>query len=189
MERQNSDCMNGNLSPKQIKLYNLLRQLWVEHVMWTRFFLISTAGNLGDLDLVTKRLLRNPTDFAYALSLFYNNQSAMEFENLFTEHLAIASQLVNAAKAGDAKTADEQRKKWYENANNIAKFLGDINPNWNQNTWQSMLYDHLKMTEDEAVQILNGQYSESIDQFQSIQEEALKMADVMACGIIKQFNV
>lgn len=189
MEEQNSDCMNGNLSPKQIKLYNLLRRLWFEHVMWTRFFLISTAANHGDLDFVTKRLLQNPTDFAYALSLFYSNQQAMQFEILFTEHLAIAAQLVNAAKAGDAKTVDEQRQKWYENADEIANFLGEINPNWNREAWQSMLYDHLKMTEGEAVQILTGQYAESIEEFDAIQEEALKMADEMACGMIKQFNV
>ncbi len=189
MEEQNSDCMNGNLSPKQIKLYNLLRRLWVEHVMWTRFFLISTAANLADLDFVTKRLLENPTDFAYALSLFYSNQQAMEFEKLFTEHLAIAAQLVNAAKAGDTKTVDEQRQKWYENADEIANFLGEINPNWNREAWRSMLYDHLKMTEAEAVQILTGQYAESIEEFDAIQEEALKMADMMACGMIKQFDI
>lgn len=189
MDQQNSDCMNGNLTPKQIKIYNLLRLLWIEHVMWTRFFLISTAANLGDLDLVTKRLLRNPTDFAYALSLFYNNQQATEFEELLTEHLVIASQMVNAAKSGDTKTVDEQRKKWYQNADEIASFLGEINPYWDQNEWQSMFYEHLQMTENEAIQILNKQYSESIEQFEAIQEEALKMADVMACGIIKQFNI
>lgn len=189
MDQQNSDCMNGNLTPKEVKLYNLLRRLWIEHVMWTRFFLISTAANLGDLDYVTNRLLENPKDFAYLLSMFYSNQKASDFEKLFTEHLMIASQLVNAVKAGDTKTADEQRKLWYENADQIANFLGNINPNWDSKVWQSMLYNHLEMTENEAAQILTGQYEDSIMQYDLIQEEALLMADEMACGLIKQFNI
>lgn len=189
MEQQNGNCMQGNLTPTQVQIFNLLRTLWIEHVMWTRSFIISTAAGLGDLDAVTKRLLQNPTDFAYVLSLLYGNQKAAQFENLFTEHLLIASQMVNAAKAGDTKIVDDQRQKWYKNADDIASFLANNNPHWSQETWKSMLADHLKMTENEAVQILTGQYAASIEQYDAMQEQALKMADEMACGIIKQFEI
>lgn len=91
---------NGNVFLRQ-QLLNTLHRLWFEHVMWTRFFLISTAFDLPDLDLVTKRLLRNPTDFAAVLKTFYPGTKVDQFEQLFTEHLLIAAQLVNAAKRGD----------------------------------------------------------------------------------------
>lgn len=51
------------------------------------------------------------------------------------------------------------------------------------------MFDHLRMTEDEAVQILTGQYEQSIKEFDDIQAEALKMADVMTRGIIRQFCI
>ncbi|MEM1483806.1 acetylglutamate kinase [Oscillospiraceae bacterium PP1C4] len=174
---------------KQIQLMNTFRKLWEQHVMWTRSFIISTAADLGDLALVTERLLRNPIDFANELKPFYGAQKAAKFEELLKEHFLIAAQLVTAAKAGDSKAVNEQRVKWYANADQIAAFLAEINPYWNQKMWQAMLYDHLKMTENEAVSRLTGQYAADIAQYDSIENQALKMADNMSYGIIKQFNM
>ncbi len=185
----NNRFIDTCLTPEQLQVSNTMRRLWVEHVMWTRSFIISAAMNLKDLDFVTKRLLRNPVDFANQLRPLYGNQAAMRFEQLFTDHLLIAAQLVNAAKAGNTRAVMEQRNKWYANADDIAAFLGNINPFWSQADWQSMLYDHLKMTEDEAVQVLNQQYESSISQYDAIQDQALRMADVMTYGIINQFQI
>ena len=43
-----------------LEITNTLRKLWEQHIMWTRSFIISTAENLGDVELVTERLLGNP---------------------------------------------------------------------------------------------------------------------------------
>jgi hypothetical protein len=52
-----------------------------------------------------------------------------------------------------------------------------------------MLYNHLKLTEDEAIQRLNKQYSSDIKTFDEIESQALSMADVMFYGIIKAFKI
>jgi hypothetical protein len=161
----------------------------MEHVLWTRFFIVSTVFSLPDLTNVTQRLLRNPVDFANEMQPFYGKQTAMQFESLFTEHLLIAAQLVNAAKAGNTAEVNIQRKKWYANADEIARFLGEINPFWNVCVWRDLLFDHLQMTENEAVFMLNGQYERSIEVYDSIQAEALQMADVMTRGVIQQFCI
>lgn len=179
---------NGNAHVRQ-QLLNTLRRLWFEHVMWTRAFITSTAFNSPDLDPVTKRLLRNPTDFATVLKDLYGSAKASQFEKLFTDHLLIASDLVNAAKSGDTNAVDAARKRWYANASDIASFMNEINPYWSKDKWQAMLGDHLKMTENEAVQMLSGKFAESISQYDAIQAEALKMADEMAIGILKQFRM
>jgi len=140
----------NNLSTK-INLINLFRELWVEHVMWTRSFIISTVSELDDIDYVTHRLLRNPTDFANVFRLYYGDEIAKEFERLFTEHLTIAASLVTHAKAGDTEAANKDRVEWYRNADEISSFLARINPYWNTEEFQSLFYSHLKMTEDEEV--------------------------------------
>lgn len=84
---------------RQVCLMNQMRKLWEQHVYWTRFFIISTAADLGDLEPVTKRLLENPGDFAQALTPFYGEEVSDCFKNLFTQHLLIAADLVNAAKS------------------------------------------------------------------------------------------
>ena len=166
-----------------------MQRLWIEHVLWTRFFIVSTAFDLPDLKFVTNRLLRNPDDFAKELRRFYGKQTAMQFKRLLTEHLTIAAQLVNAAKAGNTQEADKQRKLWYANAEGIARFLASINPFWSEIEWRDLLFDHLKMTEDEAGFILTGQYENGINEYDAIQAEALTMADVMTRGIIRQFRI
>ncbi|MPM89568.1 hypothetical protein SDC9_136678 [bioreactor metagenome] len=50
-----------------------------------------------------------------------------------------------------------------------------------------MLYDHLAMTKNEAVDILTQKYENSINTFDYIEQQALIMADLMTQGLIKQF--
>ena len=187
---QNGPARPANcVTLRQLQVMNTLRRLWTDHVLWTRSFIVSTAFSNADINEVTRRLLRNPADFAAVLTPFYGAQAAQAFENLLTAHLQIAAQLVNAAKAGDAAAAGQARRQWYANAANIAAFLARANPYWNQAEWQAMLFEHLRMTENEAVQQLNGRYADSIAQYDAIQNQALEMADVMAQGIIQQFRL
>jgi len=164
-------------------------RLWIEHVMWTRAFLVSTISNLDDSNAVTKRLLQNPVDFANVLRPYYGDAIAASFQTLFTEHLLIAAALVKAAIAGDTKEAEEQRKKWYANADEISYFLQTINPYWHAEQWRKLFYHHLSMTEKEATLYMTKQYEESIAEYDNIQQEALIMADYMTYGIRHQFYV
>jgi len=175
------------INKAEVDLRNAMRVLWEQHIVWTRMTIISIIKDLPDVDFVTKRLLRNPIDFKNLLRYFYGDEIASQFSDLFTSHLVIAAQLVKAAKAGDNKEATDAEKKWYANADEIAAFLGRINPYWSQENWRSMLYEHLRMTKAEAVNILTNKYEESITDYDEIEKQALKMADVMAEGIVKQF--
>ncbi len=177
------------MTSRQLQLSNTFRRLWSEHVLWTRLFILSTAFSLPDLQFVTDRLLENPDDFAKVLKPYYGDHTAMQFKELLTDHLTIAAQLLNAAKAGDTVEADKQRRIWYENAEDISRFLASINPFWSEREWEDLFFEHLRMTENEAGFILNGQYSNGIKKYDDIQEEALRMADIMTCGIIRQFRV
>ncbi len=181
--------IENGFSRAQLELSNTIIRLWIEHVLWTRMFLISTTFNLPDLTFVTQRLLQNPIDFARVLQPLYGKQTAMQFKQLLTDHLLIASRLVNAAKANDTPEADKQRKLWYKNAEEIAQFLASINPFWKEFIWRELLFDHLRMTEDEAVFLLTGKYENSIKVYDAIQAEAIEMANVMTNGIIRQFNI
>lgn len=182
----NSRCRSKG---RQIETMNQLRKLWDQHVFWTRSFIISVAEDLDDLDMVTRRLLRNPDDFADLLRPLYGRQTADTFGNLLTQHLKIGADLVKAAKHNDSEAADEARAKWYSNADSIARFLAMINPYWNEEKWRRMLYSHLQMTEKMAVLRLSKKYEDDIRMFDEIQDQALSMADYMYYGILRQFGL
>lgn len=177
-----------NICKSIIMLNNIFRQLWEQHIMWTRSFIISTVDDLKDLEYVTKRLLKNPNDFADLFNIFYGSEKSNKFQKLFEEHLLIAADLVNQAKNNNTEKINETREKWYKNADEISEFLSSINVFWEKEQWQKMLYEHLKMTENEAVTRIEKQFQENIDIYDEIENQALKMADYMSQGIWKQFR-
>lgn len=170
-----------------VELDQKIRTLWEQHVFWTRLTINSIAGRLPDEKLTTERLLRNPKDFAVLLEPLYGAAAAARFSQLFTDHLVIAAQLVNALQAGNSAEADQLNKRWHENADELSLFLSQINPYWSEEEWKKMLYEHLKLTAEEAATRLAGNYEQNIALSDQIESQALVMADMMTHGIIRQF--
>lgn len=175
----------GCISERQLALNNQMRLLWEQHVYWTRLVISGIVFQSPDLQSSDARLMKNPGDFAAALQPFYGRAAAARFAALFAEHLTIAGELVKAAAAGQP-TADAEGR-WYANADQIAAFLASLNPYWSEQEWREMMYRHLTMTKQEAVDFINGNYAASVTVFDEIEREALMMADTMTAGIVRQF--
>lgn len=176
-------CINRS----KLNLMNNIRMLWEQHAAWTRMAISSIVFGTPDESFVVNRLLRNPIDFEIILGPFYGDVIAAEFKNLLTDHLTIAAELVKAAKAGDKLKADNAEKRWYANADEIATLLGNINPYWSKKDWQKMLYQHLGFVKTEATDLLAKDYPASIQTYDKLETQILKMADIMSEGIIRQF--
>jgi len=168
-------------------LMDYFHMLWGQHVMWTRMVMLGIIFDLPDLQFTTERLLRNAQDFAEGLRIYYGNDAAQAFENLFRNHITLAADFVTAAKANDENRMDETWQRWTDNANQIAEFLGSINPNWSVDDWNAMLMEHLQLLADNAMLMLEQNYQASIEGFDDIYNQAMEMADMMAEGIANQF--
>lgn len=175
------------ISQEEVALRNEMRTLWEQHVAWTRMLIISIAHSLPDEELVTKRLLRNPTDMARVIAHYYGEENAAMFNKLFTNHLVLAAQLVKAAKAGNQQDAARYEKQWYQNADQIASFLHKLNPYWSEQEMRSLLYEHLALTKAQAVARLSNDFATDIATFDKIERQALEMADAFTDGIVQQF--
>lgn len=173
------------LSP--LWLSNHLRLLWEQHVYWTRLFIVSTVFNLPDATAVTNRLLQNPKDFEAVFRPIYGEAQAAKFEKLLTAHLMLGGQFVKASALGNSLAAAQYEKQWYENADDIASFLSQLNPFWPEQEWRRMLQAHLAMTTQQAAEYIKGDYKGSVPTFDRIEKEALEMADRMTMGIKQQF--
>lgn len=180
------ECQNREVRQKERQISDRMRMLWEQHVFWTRLVILGIVFDTPDLEASQARLLRNPKDFAEILRMFYGSPAAEEFERLFTEHLTIAAELVKDAREGNSMAATDAEKRWYENADQISVFLAELNPYWSRREWQEMLYSHLSMTKQEAVDFLSRDFAASVEVFDKIEEEALAMADMMTRGIVMQ---
>ncbi|WP_082692773.1 acetylglutamate kinase [Bacillus sp. FJAT-29814] len=178
---------NSFISEQEFRLSNSMRLVWEQHVYWTRLTINSIAFSLPDLDANTARLLRNATDMGNLLKPYYGNNVASKFSSLIREHLVIAAELVTAAKAGNQRAVADAERRWYANGEEIAEFLSTINPFISRREFQEMFFEHLALTEKEAVLILQRDFTRSIAVFDKIEEEALQMADTITAAIVRQF--
>lgn len=172
-----------------IALSNAMRRLWQEHIMWSRAFIVSAVDGSKDLDEVVKRLLRNPGDFAKVLEKYYGRRTADEFQALLEEHLLTAGDFFNAVLENDTKKAEEKRKEWYRNADDIAAFFAHINPYWDEEKWKGLMHEHLHMLEELFNARVNHNYAADIAIYDKMEDEALQMADYMTMGIQRQFRL
>jgi len=176
------------LSAKSVALHADMRKLWEDHVTWTRLAIISLESGTPDTDATVARLLRNQTDIGNAVKPFYGAAAGNELTRQLRAHIMIAADLVLAAKAGDeAKLADAQAR-WNENADQIATVLNSVNPRyWPLATMKAEMHMHLKLTTDEAVERLKGNWTADVAAYDKVHRHILHMSDMLSDGIVKQF--
>ena len=164
-----------------------MRQAWEQHVYWMRMLLISIAERLKDLEEVSARLLRNPTDIANIFGIFYTEEQAGIIEDLLSEHLQIGAALITALRDENTAEAENLKTQWYLNADQMADMFSSINPFFDLEEVRRMLYNHLDLTTEEVMMRLAGNYAADIDAFDRVEQEAIMMADYFSTGIIQQF--
>lgn len=177
------------ISQTMLDVINTYRLLWEQHGAWTRMAISSLVFDTPDKEFTIKRLLRNPKDFSVIFKYFYGDMIGNQFDELLTEHLVVAADLVNAAKTGDTELVGDIEKRWYQNGMDIARFLNQINPYYLFEDWKKMMFDHLELVKMEAVELINKDFQKSVETYDTMESQILKMADMMSHGLIKQFNI
>jgi len=164
-----------------------MRKLWEDHVTWTRLFLVSAIANLPDLQPTAARLLQNQADIGAAVAPFYGNAAGAALTDLLRQHILLAADLVNAAKAGDAGAVATAKQRWYANGRDIADFLAGANPFWSKKELRDMMREQLDQTLAEATARLQGDWEADMADYEAVHLHILHMSDVLAAGIIEQF--
>lgn len=164
-----------------------MRKLWEDHVMWTRNVIFCLVDRLPGKDQAVNRLLKNQVDLGNAIKPYYGEEAGKKLTDLLYPHITIAAEVVNAAKAGNTKALDEANKRWYANADEISEFLSTANPNWEFEKMKMMMDEHLKLTTDEAVHRIKKNYDADVITYDKVHNAILKMSDMLADGIVKQF--
>jgi len=176
------------ISRTELVLRRDMRQLWEDHIVWTRLAIISLINDAPDTEATVGRLLSNQSDLGNAVKPFYGRAAGDKLTAELRQHILIAADLVAAAKAGDqAKLADAQAR-WQRNADVIASVLNSVNPRfWKLATMKAEMHTHLVLTTDEAVARLNGDWKADVAAYDRIHRHILHMSDLLSAGIVKQF--
>jgi hypothetical protein len=167
---------------------NQMRELWEDHIVWTRMYIVSAVEDLPDQEFVAQRLLKNQDDIADAIEPFYGEEAADQLSVLLKDHILRAADLLVAAKGSDSAAFETANKAWYDNADDIAVFLNGANgDHWLLDELTHEMHMHLDLTLQEAVARLEGDYTADIAAYDEIHHHILRMADLLSQGIIDQF--
>src|SRR5262245_20321005 len=164
-----------------------LRKLWSDHVIWTRQYIVAAVAGTPDADAAAGRLLRNQEDIGASIVGFYGQDAGDALTGLLKQHILIAVDLVAAAKSGDQAAFATHDARWTANIREIARFLSGANPNWPEEGVFDLLALHLKLTKDETVARLTGDWAADVQAFDDIFNEILVVADTLHDGLVAQF--
>jgi hypothetical protein len=172
----------------QVAFHDAMRKLWEDHVTWTRLAIVTFADDSAGFPATADRLLQNQVDIGDAVKPFYGNEVGEQLTALLREHILIAVEILQAAKAGDTPAFNDARDRWYANANDIADFLSSANPRfWPNATMRAEMKTHLDQTLTEAAQELAGDYAASVATYEHVHLHILAFADTLSSGLIRQF--
>jgi len=172
----------------QVAFHDAMRKLWEDHVTWTRLAIVTFAADYPGFNETAGRLLQNQADIGDAIKPFYGDAAGVQLTALLRVHIAIAVEILKAAKAGDTAALNVASARWYVNADEIADFLSAANPQfWPQEMMRADMKTHLDQTLAEAEDELEGNYAASVADYEDAHLHILAMADMLSSGIIGQF--
>jgi hypothetical protein len=178
----------AKISKKELALRQGMRQLWEDHITWTRLAVISLTTDSPDTEATVGRLLQNQTDIGNAIKPYYGAAAGEALTALLREHILIAADLIAVARAGDQAGVASEQARWTANADEIAALLSSANPrSWKLGEMKAMMHDHLRLTTDEVVARLQQDWDADVQAYDEIHRQILHMADMLSTGIIKQF--
>jgi hypothetical protein len=172
----------------QVAFHDAMRKLWEDHVTWTRLAIVTFAAGYAGFDATAGRLLQNQVDIGDAIKPFYGDAAGAQLTGLLHDHITIAVEILQAAKAENTEAFDDATERWYTNAKDIADFLSAANPQfWPKKMMREDMKTHLDQTLAEAAHELAGDFAASVSDYEAAHLHILAMADVLSSGIIGQF--
>ena len=163
------------------------RQLWTDHTVWTRMYIIESLDNSPAADAAAARLLKNQEDIGNAIKPYYGEAAGTQLTALLKEHILIAVAIINDVKAGNATAQAADETNWTSNADQISVFLANANPNWPVADVRDLMHMHLSTTKDELVARATKNYPADVQAWDAVYSHILKMSDAISAGIIKQY--
>lgn len=163
------------------RLICVSKQLWLNHVYFTREYLLLAFSNPTAVASTAKRLIQNQSDIGNFFGVYYGQDVGTSVTNLLTEHINIAVDIVNIINKPvvDQASLTEKQLAWTTNANSISSSLLRIV----QVDVTKCMTDHLATTTAELLDIKAGNYDQAIIDFDKVVHVVLDMATKIAMAI------
>ena len=165
-----------------------LRDLWVEHVFWSRAYVVAAESKNGKAaDAAANEVVANAKQIAGAIVPFYGQAASDQLLTLLAGHWGAVKSLADATVAGKAKAREKAAAELTANAKAIAKFLSGANPNLPYDALIGLLSAHGAHHVAQIDQLHAKAYADEAKTWAAMRGHMLTIADALAGGLAKQF--
>ena len=171
-----------SLSYDQANIINGFRILMSRLAYLTRFYIVESITGIGNPEATYHEILKLATEgneLARTVPGFTG-----DFTPVTLAYLTGLQALIDGMLSGDQAKADESIRQLYEISDQNAKYLAQLSPYWDENTWWDLFYRYNQDLVAEVIAIQAGDYNQALDIFERLMIMALKRGDYYAEGLI-----
>ena len=167
-------------------LRNLLRLLWIEKNMWTRFYIVSKFAGLDDTVYLSNRIYESAIAISNVFQIYYGASTKRIIEDYLRQDISYNLSYIDSLKTEEKELTKDIVSKWKENAMDFASYLSTINKSFDKDHISSMLINLIDLNIHEAETRLSKDYITDIGQFDLISYLSNSFADYLWLAIINQ---
>jgi len=173
--------LQPSLSYDQTNVINEFRLLMSRLAYLTRFYIVESITGIGNPEATINELLKLPVEAnEFARSIGFTG----DFYPVTSAYITGLKNLIDGMVSGDQAKSDESIRQLYAISDQNAKYLAQLSPYWDENTWRDIFYRYNQDLVAEVIAILNGEFNRALDIFDSLMQQALIRGDYYAEGLI-----
>lgn len=167
-----------------MNLKNDFRLLMLQFTFLQKLYIFAVAADQGYSEAILNRWYEIPNQLKEKFQLVFGLKSEKCVEFL-SKHIMYMAELIQALKQDDRERVDFYMTGLYRNGDELADFLGSLNPFWSEIQWQTLLYSYINMSINKATAILSEDHERALDIFDRLIVHSLVMGDYMGDGVIQ----
>jgi hypothetical protein len=176
------------LSAKAVQTGAAVRDLWVDHIFWTRNVVLATfAKNDAEAKAAEQQAVANAKAIAGAIEPFYGAGAKDALFKLLAGHYGAVKQYLLATASGDTSSQSKATEALTKNAEEIAVFLSKANPNLPKDDVQGLLLAHGGHHLQQIRQLRDKDYAGEAQTWEAMKQHMYVIADALTDAIAKQF--
>lgn len=168
------------ISFDQMTILYYIKIFWLEMTTWTRAYIISRAINSDYANKAYEKLRQVPIQYGNLMKSFFNEETVDQNLQLIYTHIDLINNLITALMNNNQEEVNRTVQLLYQNSDERAAILAQMNPYLDQNQWSVIFYNYLRSTIDEITTFLTGDYERNTDIYRRLIDQTEQISNTFS---------
>ncbi len=175
------------LTWEQMNTYISSQKLWLQLTYGIRSLMLSVLRDPERTQASANRLYNIVAhNFNDYFRFFYGPETAQRVTNYLIIFITNMWGIFNAVSANNTEAVNANAIELYKNADEASQYFASINPHWSAQQWRNYLYQHIRITIQEAVTLAGKDFDKEFDVLSQLEDLSTQIGDYMAAGVISK---